>query len=457
MTDRHSGLRASTDGRSFNKDTRSPLSIIERVLTMSERPNHLPNDQPPHPAPAEQTSSPSATTPPAPPRSGNGPVRMSAASLPWNARLSNMIDRQVGKLRGWREEFVARKETSTVKEFKEILELAKDTGTIELALVRVAAQLTGAALVELLLDTGQGNAKPTTIRIAGWPAKALVWSLAEVDALGYPLSLGLWCGEERRLALQVFEEPSERRKGRLTPRLIRRLTELCALAAAAERELLAQAQGQIEAEAKARAANAESQRRSSKREPSEFFIPFPELKRPAGPGMVHDATFLNAVLPFAIAQASRHQEPLTVLSIETVSLPTLSTGERSEKSFRSNKEAAEAIARSLRASDVVVLLDDNRIIVVLPDTSPTQAKPVIEITRNAIIKVNPQSPNIAVSPFRLGMASFPTDAHDMTSLLIAADNAAEPSLPTPFRGHGNRAHKPHVGAAPHSLSIRSAD
>ena len=368
-------------------------------------------------------------------------------------RFSNQIDRFVGKLRGLRERIGARKETKTIREFNEILELARDPGTIELALVRAAGALTGAALVELL-DTGQGaDGSSTTTRIAGWPAAAMVWSLAEVDALGYPLSLGLWCGEQRRLALQVFEAPSERRKGRLTPRLIRRLTALCAQASAAERALFAKAESPSQRNPEARAVP-KRLRRSSRKDPSELLIPFPDLNDFACSGMVHDATYLNAVLPFAIAQANRHQEPLTVLSIETSQSVTRAATAGSDQARVSSKTIAEAIARSLRASDAVALLDDNRIIVVLPNTSPSQAKEVVEITRSAVAPKHPLSPTDASTLFRVGIASFPVDAHDMASLLIAADNAVETLPDTAADSNQNRGHLPHPGGSPHSLSTR---
>ena len=424
---------------------------------MTERSISRASSDPAIPSKATQTSSPATTAPTAPARPSRSSLaqrRGNACDLPWNVKLSNRVDQLIGKIRGIKELLASFGEAKTLREFQEILALAKDQGTIELALVRAVSALTDAALVELMIDSAQAGGGSTSCRIAGWPASAMLWTLKEVDALGYPLSLGLWCGEQRRLALQVFEKPARRRKSRLTPRLVRRLTEMCAQAAAAERALLAMSEFHPRKQATPPKGGSAVERSSEGREIRERFVAFPKTGPAAGSAAVHDATYLTAVLPFAMAQASRHQEPLTVLMIETDRGVSGVASESAERIRSTNKKIAEDMARSLRGSDVVALLDDNRIIILLPDTSRSQSKEVVEIIRAAITPNHPFTAVDGNSPFRVGIASFPVDAQDMAALLIAADNAVDlpqspRSIETPKRGR-----QPHLAASPQALSPR---
>src|SRR5262249_55023430 len=62
------------------------------------------------------------------------------------------------------------------------------------AWVGLAGELGGPCRVELLLDRDDGRPDPDPRRLALWPGSAGAMTDAEVEALGYPLCLGLWCG-----------------------------------------------------------------------------------------------------------------------------------------------------------------------------------------------------------------------------------------------------------------------
>src|SRR5579871_2876839 len=85
----------------------------------------------------------------------------------------------------------------------------------------------------------------------------------------------------------------------------------------------------------------------------------PTHREPHGPpvegdgegAVVRDATFLNAVLPYALAQARRHGEPLTVLCLEVDRLASLARSRGVAAAREVVARVAEAAARALRASD----------------------------------------------------------------------------------------------------------
>ena len=156
------------------------------------------------------------------------------------------------------------------------------------------------------------------------------------------------------MTLQLYARPG--RGGSWPKRLVRRLTTLCAMAAAAERGLHA---GARRARAEAAAPTAEAS------------------------AAVRDATFLNAILPYALSQAGRHREPLTVFCIELDRLAALHQSHGPIAADAAVRRLAEAVARALRGSDVVARLDDDRVMVVLPNTGPLDAPKVAEVVRSA--------------------------------------------------------------------------
>ena len=138
---------------------------------------------------------------------------------------------------------------------------------------------------------------------------------------------------------------------------------------------------------------------------------------------IQDATFLNAVLPFAIGQARRHNEPLSLLC---VSLDRLSGIQELLGKHRADQAVVNVgvhIVGMIRATDIVARLDDDRIIVVLPRARIADAVRIgqkICRTIETNSKLLPELPALTVS---IGAAEYPSCADNFYALLDAADHA----------------------------------
>jgi diguanylate cyclase (GGDEF)-like protein len=304
--------------------------------------------------------------------------------------LGDRIDQFVGSVLARLESIRLARHTRPLFELAELVATARQPEVIESALVRLAAELGGACRVELWLDRDE-QALAESRLIALWTESGSAMTETEIDALGYPLTLGLWCGENYQMTIQLYASTVQAKK-RWTPALVRRLNALCAVAAAAERGLHVSQRGRIES---------------------------PQNTKPT----VRDATFLNAMLPYALAQAHRHREPLTLICVELDQLGSVYRSHGPEVAGASVHRAAESIARALRESDVVARLDDDRLIVVLPDAGGPSALTVAEKVRSAILKADRPNDAMPVFSASLGVACFPIDATEMLALVQAADDA----------------------------------
>ena len=92
---------------------------------------------------------------------------------------------------------------------------------------------------------------------------------------------------------------------------------------------------------------------------------------------------------------------------------------------------AESIARTLRGSDVVARLDDDRMVVVLPNTGSADALTVAAMVRSAVVGACGSSGEVPELSASIGVACFPENAPEMITLLAAADEAV-----TRARGNG---------------------
>jgi diguanylate cyclase (GGDEF)-like protein len=206
-------------------------------------------------------------------------------------------------------------------------------------------------------------------------------------------------------------QPAHRRKR------ARRLKTLCALAACALQSL--SAEQSCPASAKWQSCwetfAAEKQSEESEESDSELYHS----------SVLHDATLLHAILPFALGQAQRHREPLSLLCIAIDRLHAIR-----ELLGRGTAEGlvqlvGDAIVSLVRKSDIVARLDDDRITVVLPRSSDLGALRVGEMIRERIAEMRWERPGhpgckITVSA---GAAAFPTSADNVLALFEAADAA----------------------------------
>ncbi|GAC1449985.1 MAG: hypothetical protein NVSMB9_34170 [Isosphaeraceae bacterium] len=276
-------------------------------------------------------------------------------------------------------------------EFADLIETTGERELIEAALVRLAGALSGACRVELFVDRDEGAHLDQRRRIAVWPDALPELTSKEAETLGYPLSLGLRCGDHYQMTLQLYAKPG--RGGRWPRPVLRRLYTLRAMAAAAERGL-----------------------HSGRRAPGE-----PEGG--ASEAAVRDATFLNAILPYALAQAKRHREPLSVFCVGMDRLLALAVAQGKAVADLAVRRLAEEVARTLRGSDVVARLDDDRIIVVLPNTGPSDAWKVARVLRSALDAASLALGSDTGRSVSIGLACFPEDGAEMVGLIAAADEA----------------------------------
>jgi len=138
---------------------------------------------------------------------------------------------------------------------------------------------------------------------------------------------------------------------------------------------------------------------------------------------IQDATFLNAVLPFAVGQARRHNEPISLLCVSVDRLSGIHELLGKHRADQAVHNVAVHIAGMIRETDIVARLDDDRIVVVLPRARIVDAVRIgqkicrtIETSSNVL----PELPALTVS---IGTAEYPSCADNFYALLDAADHA----------------------------------
>jgi diguanylate cyclase (GGDEF)-like protein len=149
--------------------------------------------------------------------------------------------------------------------------------------------------------------------------------------------------------------------------------------------------------------------------------------RPLGerPGVVRDATFLNAVIPFALAQARRHREPASLLCVQLDRLRAIRGLLGQEVVDRLIQDLARTVASVVRASDIVARLDDDRVVALLIRARGADALGVAQTICRTVAESGlavPELPGVTVS---IGVAEFPSSARDASTLLEVADEALD--------------------------------
>jgi len=139
--------------------------------------------------------------------------------------------------------------------------------------------------------------------------------------------------------------------------------------------------------------------------------------------VLQDATFLNAVLPFAMGQARRHGDPLSLLCVAIDRLGGIRELLGRERAGRAVGTVGHQIAGMIRASDIVARIDDDRIIAVLPRAPLPDAlrlaRDICRMVESRCARL-PELPPLTVS---IGVAEFPSCATTVYALLDAADHA----------------------------------
>ena len=144
---------------------------------------------------------------------------------------------------------------------------------------------------------------------------------------------------------------------------------------------------------------------------------------PRRPGLVRDATFLNAVLPFALDQSRRHGEPVSLICVQLDRLLAIRDLLGPEIAESVVHDLGEAVVSMLRSSDLVARLDDDRIVALLIRAPGEDALRIAGSIWRTVAESGLGSPRLPGTTVSMGVAEFPAVARDAASLLDAADEA----------------------------------
>jgi diguanylate cyclase (GGDEF)-like protein len=320
----------------------------------------------------------------------------------WTHVVRSQVRAQLGRFAETRA-----KPEQLLHRFATIVAMTDDAAVVEAALVRAVRMLISARRVELIPRLQPLAECRRCVRPA---ASALSRSFAEIDStepeiIELPLRFGASVNGRVRVWLRTGITVSAREE------TIDRLSTLCTVASGALENLSWRRDWHWDTEP-ALPARATT--------PSSTTVASP-IK---GSVAVHDATFLSAVLPFALNQARRHREPLSVLCIAVDRLNAILDLMGRAAADRLVRRVSETVASLIRSSDIVARFDDDRVAVVLPRAPVWGAVHVAEKIRRAFAEegrlVSEMPGGVTVS---IGVATFPTCADDDLSLIDAADLA----------------------------------
>jgi diguanylate cyclase (GGDEF)-like protein len=289
-----------------------------------------------------------------------------------------------------------------LEQFAGLAAMAREPDEVRVALVRLAAEISGADRVELLRERGGHSAR----RLACWPLNAQIDPIVESGSTPRgPFALTIARARGSRpapptlvLTLKAGEIPFGTL--RLTARDHRpwpagadhRLRALCAIAASAERALASPSRGESG----------------------------PRLDPESGP---QGSAILGAFLGFAHAQARRRHEPLSLLEVAIDRLGALRELLGNELAEMALDRVDRAVKATIRASDIVARLEDGRLAVILPNASAENAMKVAEAIRSAIARAGAASTTMPTLTASIGVATFPDHALDLATLRAAAATA----------------------------------
>jgi diguanylate cyclase (GGDEF)-like protein len=302
----------------------------------------------------------------------------------------------------------------------DVVRSARTPAEIDGALVRLACQLAAARHAELILEPIVGAASPTRGKlIACWPDTAALdasepesairqSSLVRGAASGggdpqhvggptTPLNLTVANIDESRTTLRLIPPIGQR----WTPRLIRQLTTLCTLVAAA------------------RAARASIAGTAALNLPPDAK---PQLPMPDS--AVRDEGFLSSFIPYVLAQAQRTRDTLALICVSVDRFEAIQNLLGAELTEAAMHSLATRIAQTLRASDVVARVPGGRVIVVLPPAKGADPLPVVESLRRSIACMGSAATTAPGLRASIGVATYPGEASSAHALVEAATAAA---------------------------------
>jgi diguanylate cyclase (GGDEF)-like protein len=320
----------------------------------------------------------------------------------WNQSVRSQVRANLGKLAEARA-----KPERLLHRFAAIVAMTDDSAVVEAALVRAVRMLVPARRVELVPGLNPLGECRRCVRPAMNAQSRLCAEVdsSEAEIVELTLRFGASVNGRVRVWVQTANTMSSREE------TIERLSTLCTVASGALENLSWRRDWHWDTEPAASA-------RATAPRPTNALSSIKESVA------VHDATFLSAVLPFALNQARRHREPLSVLCIAVDRLNAILDLMGRSAADRLIKRVSETVASLIRSSDIVARFDDDRVAVVLPRAPVWGAVHVAEKIRRAFADegrlVSEMPGGVTVS---IGVATFPTCADDEYSLIDAADLA----------------------------------
>jgi diguanylate cyclase (GGDEF)-like protein len=286
-----------------------------------------------------------------------------------------------------------------------VLETAHDRAAVEEALLQAVRKMAPATRIELIPASGQADGKGPS---GGERPERLDGRPGDQTVLEFPLQ----CGAVVRGRLRICSE--DRGRSAITNRTSRRLLTLCTLAASALEKFHRPSEWPWENDSTSHADHSHvASDCNGVHADKEFVLT----------SMLHDATFLSAVLPFALGQALRHREPLSLLCVAIDRLAGIQELMGRAAVDPLVRRVGETVAALLRSSDIVARLDDDRIVAILPRATGKDALFVAERIRRDVADKHRAATVVPAVTVSIGVATFPTCAHNVSSLFNAADEA----------------------------------
>ncbi len=295
----------------------------------------------------------------------------------------------------------------------EDLKRARTEAAVESALLRLVGRLVPAGQVELLRAPEEFGDETEDQEAAGprpRPRLGPGWIQRHGDTV---VEIPLRCGGSDHGRLRVKSPAQGRTAG--SPEVRRRLSTACTMAGAALENVRRQTEWHWTSAEAAPAGN-----RSAGGAP-DTVASRTQADPPAA--VVRDATFLNAVLPFALSQAKRYSEPLSLLCVGVDRLGAIKDLLGPGVADRLVQQTGRTVASLVRSSDIVARLEDDRIVALLVRARGASALHVAQVICRTIAESHPTDPELPAATVSIGVAEFPTAARNVFTLLDAADEA----------------------------------
>jgi diguanylate cyclase (GGDEF)-like protein len=289
-----------------------------------------------------------------------------------------------------------------IHQFATLIDQADEPATVEAELMRVVRRMAPSSRIELIAEPEVGpHDSAETPRSANQ-------GNADQGPRQRSLEIPLRCGASICGRVRIHPRPGGRSS--YSPEEVRRLTTIGTIAACAMEGL-----GLFTEWPEVRPSRDDTPKLASDDRASALHH-HPAIQ-------LQDATFLNAVLPFALSQARRHREPLSIVCIAIDRLSAIKQLLGKAESDRLVRHVAQVVGTMIRSSDIVARLDDDRVVAVLPRAPRGGAMHVAEKICGAVQANRPDDCEVPSVTVSIGVATYPSCADNVYSLFDAADEA----------------------------------